>query len=205
MKTKITAAVLGIVILLIVLTTALIRFVLTIDYIQMPFKIEWQKAIIYRNESKDYKFNKMQEKAKEGIRYIDNYYKEYPQELPTPKAPEKVEIQSKKTTVESFPKYLTNSGDTNRNKALEWMTAKWDGDNVVAFDNILKKESGYRADALNEIGAGGICQAYPASKMPCSLSNNDLMCQLEWCNNYIVSRYKTPIEAWNFHLINNWF
>jgi len=111
----------------------------------------------------------------------------------------------KSSQIEAFTKYLTDNGASNRERALAWIATKWQGDNLTAFDNIIKKESGYRADAVNEIGAGGICQAYPAEKMPCELSDNDLMCQLEWCNNYIVNRYKTPAEAWSFHLENNWF
>jgi len=107
--------------------------------------------------------------------------------------------------IEALTKYLTDSGASNREKALAWIATKWQGDNLTAFDNIIKKESGYRADAVNEIGAGGICQAYPSTKMPCKLADDDLMCQLEWCNNYIVNRYGAPKNAWDFHLENNWF
>lgn len=111
-----------------------------------------------------------------------------------------------KEVVESFPKYLTDQGNINRTHILSYMEQQgYDQDNITAMDNIFKKESGYRADALNEIGAGGICQAYPASKMGCQLTTEDLMCQVNWCLSYVKGRYGSPLEAWNFHLANNWF
>lgn len=100
-------------------------------------------------------------------------------------------------------KYLTDAGASNRSKGLEIITAKWSGDNVTAFDNIIKKESGWRADAVNEIGACGIGQALPCEKMGCSLE--DLECQVNWVDRYIVSRYGTPLNAWSFWLANNWY
>lgn len=210
MKTKLIALTIGILVIFIVILVSIFRWAMTIELVQSPVKIEWQKAIIYRKEFKDYKFKNMKNKAVEGIKFIDEYYKEYPSELPTPTPTPKIEgkaeiLPKKKTIVESFPKYLTDNGASNREKALAWIAERWSGDDLTAFDNILKKESGYRADAINEIGAGGICQAYPASKMGCEVSNEALECQLNWCNQYIISRYGTPTQAYIFHTANNWF
>lgn len=126
-------------------------------------------------------------------------------QTPEPKTQGKTEISSNSSTVASFPKYLNDEGAANREKALVWLKSKYSGDDLIAFDNILKKESGYRASAVNEIGAGGICQAYPAAKMGCNLSPDDLMCQLQWCDSYITSRYGSPTKAYQFHIVNNWF
>lgn len=116
------------------------------------------------------------------------------------------QVEASEPVIESFPKYLTDQGDINRTHILSYMEQQgYDENNITAMDNIFKKESGYRADALNEIGAGGICQAYPASKMGCQLTTEDLMCQVDWCLSYVNSRYGSPVEAWDFHIINNWF
>lgn len=115
------------------------------------------------------------------------------------------EVEASTPLIESYPKYLTEQGNINRNRVLALLNKRYDKNNVIAMDNIFKKESGYRADAINEIGAGGICQAYPYTKMDCELTTEDLMCQVEWCLSYVKNRYGTPIEAWNFHLVNNWF
>jgi len=115
------------------------------------------------------------------------------------------QVEASEPQIESFPKYLTDQGSLNREKVLVLLNERYSETDVTAMDNIFKKESGYRADALNEIGAGGVCQAYPASKMPCQLTTDDLMCQVEWCLQYVENRYGSPEEAWNFHIINNWF
>lgn len=206
MNTKKIALTLGLMLIFITVTVLVFQWALTIEKVQMPFVIERQQAIIYRKEFKDYKYKQMYNKATQGLEMIDQFEREYPPTpTPTPKEQARGEIVTKSTTVAPIPKYLTNDGSANRGRALAWIQQRWSGDDVTAFDNILKKESGYRADAVNEIGAGGICQAYPASKMGCNISNDDLMCQLEWCNSYIISRYETPSKAYGFHVINNWF
>ena len=116
------------------------------------------------------------------------------------------QVEASEPQIESFPKYLTDQGAINRTHVLSYLEQQgYDQDNITAMDNIFKKESGYRADALNEIGAGGVCQSYPFSKMGCQLTTEDLMCQVDWCLGYVKGRYGTPVEAWNFHEINNWF
>jgi len=111
----------------------------------------------------------------------------------------------KKTTIPSFPKYLTDQGAINRMNILTMARQEYQGDDLIAFDNIIKKESGYRPDAINEIGAGGIGQAYPASKMNCPLDQSGLECQYQWVKSYIKNRYGSPVKAWNFHQKENWY
>ncbi|MCX7911146.1 MAG: hypothetical protein N2505_06180 [Endomicrobia bacterium] len=109
----------------------------------------------------------------------------------------------KKTTITSYPKYLSSESFELRSKVLSYINLQ--EEEKIAFDNIIKKESGYDPTSLNEIGAGGLCQAYPYTKMNCKLSWEDWRCQVDWCIKYIRNRYKNSIDAWNFHLVNNWF
>jgi hypothetical protein len=158
----------------------------TLNYeLRSPLVINWQSPIIARKMP--------------VIKTVK------PEATPVPKVSPTPTDKPLQGQIEPFPKLLTTEAVNYREKALDWIATHWQNDDLTAFDNIIKKESGYRPDALNEIGAGGICQAYPSSKMPCKLADDDLMCQLEWCNNYIVSRYGTPSEAWSFHLASNWF
>lgn len=112
------------------------------------------------------------------------------------------------TTIAPFKKYLTPQGASARTTILNMIEHDYANINdQVAFDNILKKEAGYRADATNEIGACGMGQALPCSKMPCELtySTQAIRCQYEWIKAYINRRYGTPQLAWRFHLNNNWY
>jgi len=123
------------------------------------------------------------------------------------KAASRLAVASKdtKASIVPFRKYLTEQGAKNREHVLIWANNDYDEQNVIALDNIFKKEAGYRTDALNEIGAGGLPQAYPASKMGCPLSDEGLRCQYEWAKQYIAQRYGTPSLAWQFHLENNYY
>ncbi len=108
--------------------------------------------------------------------------------------------------IQSFPKYLTEQGAVNRMNVLAMAKERYQGNELIAFDNILKKEAGYRPDAVNEIGACGIGQALPCEKMGCPLDQSGLECQFNWVVKYIENRYQgSPIIAWNFHLKNNWY
>lgn len=76
------------------------------------------------------------------------------------------------------------------------------GDNDYA-SYIYHHESGCRTDALNPNGACGLGQAYPCSKMACSLS--DYACQNEFFTNYAMARYGSWYAAYNYWLANhNW-
>jgi hypothetical protein len=107
--------------------------------------------------------------------------------------------------IEPFKKYLTEQGVRTRETVMRIAEQVYSDQDLVAFDNILKKESGYRYDAINEIGACGMGQALPCEKMGCPLTEEGVNCQTEWIMNYVSRRYGTPTNAWNFHLINNWY
>lgn len=120
-----------------------------------------------------------------------------PTSTPTPVA---------KPKVSSFKKYLTDQGAANREWVLNYAKTHYSGDELIAFDNILKKEAGYRPDALNEIGAGGIAQAYPHTKMGCPLTQEGLQCQVDWFISYLENRYQgSPLIAWEWHLTHGWY
>lgn len=139
---------------------------------------------------------------------------------PTPTSIQKFERQGdnivpiKPQSIIPVKKYLTDDGVKNRVKALAIVSEKYDGDELTAFDNLMKSEAGYRADAPNGNGCGGIPQACPASKMGCPLDNSGVECQTQWAMNYIQNRYGSPIKAWNFWLarvpidgkdVGNWY
>ena len=111
-----------------------------------------------------------------------------------------------RTSIQKFVKYLTSNGEKNREYALTYLSKYYSGDELTAADNILKKEAGYRTDAVNEIGCGGMPQACPATKMGCALDQSGLDCQLNFFVNYIKSRYQgSPLIAWAHHLSVNWY
>jgi hypothetical protein len=61
-----------------------------------------------------------------------------------------------------------------------------------ASKQLILKESGCRFNAVNpDSGACGIPQAYPCSKLPCTLDANGAVCQLRWMQGYVVNRYTT--------------
>ena len=104
-------------------------------------------------------------------------------------------------------------GTTQQNQALgkqmaaaqpyNWTGAQWD-----ALNNIVMSESGWDTTATNQqSGAYGIPQALPGSKMASAGSDwqTDPRTQIAWMLSYIQSRYGTPVNAWQFHLANNWY
>jgi len=115
----------------------------------------------------------------------------------------KVEASAK---IAEFPKLLTEQGVSTRKRVLAMLSKHYNGNQLIAFDNLIKKESAYRYDAVNaSSGACGIPQSLPCSKMGCTLDEAGEVCQIEWMINYIENRYGSPMEAYNFHLENNWY
>jgi hypothetical protein len=115
-----------------------------------------------------------------------------------------------KASIQSFAKYLTSNGAKNREYALAYLAKYYSGDELTAADNILKKEAGYRTDAVNGGNCIGIVQACPDKNgnatMNCPLNDSGLQCQLDWFVGYIVRHgYGTPLVAWNYHLIHNYY
>lgn len=77
------------------------------------------------------------------------------------------------------------------------------GDAWYAVEYIGFKESSWNNYAVNSIGACGLFQALPCSKMDCELS--DVACQVRWATNYAVQRYGSWHQAYNFWRTNNWW
>ncbi len=126
---------------------------------------------------------------------------------PLPKTTPTITPTPRVKKVSAIQKFLTIPASQVREMVLSRLAAHYDQDNVIAFDNILKQEAGYRPDAINEVGACGLAQALPCAKMPCGLtySDQDIMCQLDWMETYIAQRYGTPSEAWNHELATQWY
>jgi hypothetical protein len=132
-----------------------------------------------------------------------------PKTTPTPRVntikhdilPSPTPTEKPKASIQSFPKYLTSNGEKNREYALSYLSKYYSGDELTAADNILKKEAGYRTDAVNSSsGACGIVQANPCSKLNCPLNDSGLDCQLNWFIGYLNRRYGSPLAAWNTHI-----
>lgn len=77
------------------------------------------------------------------------------------------------------------------------------GSGDANLDWIIQHESSGNQYAVNEIGACGLFQALPCSKMGCSLS--DIQCQLEWGRQYAISRYGSTYAAMLFWQSNRWW
>jgi len=115
------------------------------------------------------------------------------------------QVEAAEPKIESFPKYLTDQGARTREIVLDYLDNFYSGDQLIAFDNLIKKESGYRYDAVNEIGACGFPQSLPCEKMNCPLTSEGIICQANWMKIYIENRYGTPLEAWNHSEQVNWY
>lgn len=101
--------------------------------------------------------------------------------------------------VQPVKKFLDDREVRTREIVLAHLSKYYKGDELIAADNILKKEAGYRYDAMNEQGCGGFPQACPSSKMGCPLDETGIICQADYFVGYIVRRYNgSPIQAWEF-------
>src|SRR5690606_37353819 len=95
----------------------------------------------------------------------------------------------------------SSCGEFSGNRATGCAIALDQGFDLEQFGclNLLwNKESGWNELAENSIGAYGIPQAYPGSKM--SLEGDDWrtnpVTQINWGLGYIQDRYGTPCAAW---------
>jgi len=75
------------------------------------------------------------------------------------------------------------------------------------LNNIWSRESGWRYNAENPIGAYGIPQALPASKMASAGADylTNPATQITWGLGYIKGRYGTPCAAWAFWQNNGFY
>lgn len=78
------------------------------------------------------------------------------------------------------------------------------GDQWTALNNIVMSESGWSSTIKNPgSNASGIAQNI-AGFGPGYESGNAPQ-QIAWLLRYIKQRYKTPVDAWNFHLAHGWY
>ncbi|MFI5682263.1 transglycosylase SLT domain-containing protein [Streptomyces sp. NPDC051636] len=77
-----------------------------------------------------------------------------------------------------------------------------------AFNNIVKRESGWNVTATNSSsGAYGLVQALPGTKMASAGSDwkTNAATQIKWGLDYMNSRYGSPVAAWKFWQANGWY
>lgn len=71
------------------------------------------------------------------------------------------------------------------------------------YAELIFRESGFHPLSVNHIGACGLGQANPCSKLPCELEDVD--CQLEWIKSYTEGRYGSIDKALSFHDEKGWY
>ncbi|SDE43057.1 hypothetical protein [Glycomyces harbinensis] len=101
-------------------------------------------------------------------------------------------------------------GDYSGNKATGCALAQehgFDLEQVGCLVALWDRESGWNELAANGIGAYGIPQALPGSKMESEGSDweTNPVTQIEWGLGYIEGRYGTPCEAWNHSEEVGWY
>jgi len=168
--------------------TWLVSYFFSNYYLQVPFIIKTRPLI-----EKRYKMPLKTEKPRRT------------QVVRSAKVVEVTPTPVKETSLIPFRKFLTPQGEKNREVVLAKAKIYYTGDELIAFDNLLKKEAGYETTAVNpDSGACGIFQSHPCSKMGCPLNNDGLDCQFQWGVGYLNRRYGgSPLKAWNYHLANN--
>jgi hypothetical protein len=72
---------------------------------------------------------------------------------------------------------------------------------------IVQKESGWRHLVVNSIGATGLCQSLPGSKMASAGADylTNPVTQLRWCSSYAQSRYGGWANAWSAWQSKHWW
>jgi len=78
---------------------------------------------------------------------------------------------------------------------------RWDESHWPAFEQLIQNESGWTAGNINKSsGACGLGQALPCSKYIQGAELGDAINEANWAMDYILIRYKTPKNAYNFWL-----
>ncbi|MCB5164585.1 transglycosylase SLT domain-containing protein [Streptomyces bambusae] len=78
----------------------------------------------------------------------------------------------------------------------------------AAFSHIVQKESGWKVTARNaSSGAYGLGQALPGEKMAAFGPDwrTNPTTQIEWCLNYMQTRYGSCTHAWEFWKAHHWY
>lgn len=123
-----------------------------------------------------------------------------PVETSAPVAPAAKPVEAPKPAAPPRPTYTGGKND--------WLAAagipqsEW-----AAVDYIVTRESGWRPLVTNSIGAHGLCQALPASKMASAGSDykTNPVTQLRWCSSYAAQRYGGWWGAYRFWQANHWW
>ena len=118
-------------------------------------------------------------------------------------APEVVDTTSVTPTPAPEPTPVYTPPLTPKEQAKATLIDMGRGDEWYAVEYIGAKESSWNSFAVNSIGACGLFQALPCSKMNCDLS--DIPCQVRWATNYATQRYGNWHNAYNFWLRNHWW
>lgn len=114
----------------------------------------------------------------------------------------------KKTT-----KKVTTKVNTNQQEILDYLMQEvlnrgWSYKDYESAVNIMIKESNINPNSVNKSsGACGLFQAYPCKKATKQYSDymSNYKSQVKWGLDYISSRYKTPVKAWEFWKSHNWY
>lgn len=114
-----------------------------------------------------------------------------PTEKPEPKPA--VKTATKAATQTEKPKPVT----------AKVSPARYMGTGDWYLDYIVQKESSGNPYAINSIGACGLFQALPCSKLNCYL--RDVQCQINWGRNYAIERYGSTRDAYLFWINHNWW
>lgn len=85
-------------------------------------------------------------------------------------------------------------------------SSSYHGSGDSYLDWIISHESGGNPHAMNSIGACGLGQSLPCSKVlsVCGTLDN-VDCQIQWVRNYCISRYGSTYQAYLFWQQNHWF
>lgn len=70
---------------------------------------------------------------------------------------------------------------------------------------IYEEESGCSTTEYNSIGCLGLAQACPGSKLLAVCPTETYSCENQYFTNYMIARYGTWQNAYNFHIANGWW
>lgn len=90
--------------------------------------------------------------------------------------------------------------------AFEKVLERWGDSQWFYFNDLIARESKWSSTAKNPTSSAyGLCQTMmSAHKTPAGFRKNPYM-QIDWCIDYVATRYKTPKQAISFWDRNQWF
>jgi hypothetical protein len=85
-------------------------------------------------------------------------------------------------------------------------SAGYSGTGDADLDWIVAHESGGNPYAMNSIGACGLFQSLPCSKVLSACSSlDDVACQIRWGQSYCLSRYGSTANARSWWEVHSWY